>query len=96
MVAGTQPAGRPVYKALIQLAGGFVHLQKGRAGPATALFKLSLANLEQYPVIYRRFAVGSLRRLLAEWLRRLEPIGLAAADVSPTDAPKLANLLGKG
>ena len=27
------------YKGLIQLAGAFVHLQKGRGGPAAALFK---------------------------------------------------------
>jgi predicted metal-dependent hydrolase len=87
-----QPEGA-FYKALIQLAGGFVHVQKGRLGPATALFKLSLANLEQYPAIYQRFAVGLLRKLLAEWLRRLEPSGRAAGDFSLADAPKLADFL---
>src|SRR2546423_13704317 len=37
------------YKALIQLAGAFVHLQKKRLGPAAALFKLAHANLQKYP-----------------------------------------------
>src|SRR5215510_9480322 len=37
------------YKGLIQLAGGFVHLQKNRLRPAAALFKLADANLQKYP-----------------------------------------------
>jgi predicted metal-dependent hydrolase len=93
--ARTQPEGA-FYKALIQLAGGFVHAQKSRLGPARALFKLSLANLGSYPEIYQGFAVGSLRRLLAQWLLRLEPIRPALpGDFSPADAPKLAGLLEK-
>jgi predicted metal-dependent hydrolase len=83
----------PFYKALIQLAGGFVHLQKGRTGAAAALFKLSMTNLEQYATIHQRLDVGSLRHLIAEWLRRSEAIRVAAGDFSPADAPKLADLL---
>lgn len=37
------------HKGLIQLAGAFVHLQKGRPGPAIALFRLAEANLSRYP-----------------------------------------------
>src|SRR4029079_18573679 len=42
------------YKGLIQLAGAFVHLQKERPGPATALFKLAQANLQQYPAVHEQ------------------------------------------
>jgi len=44
--------GRPrakFYQGLIQMAGGFVHLQKNRLGPAARLFALALANFETYP-----------------------------------------------
>src|SRR4051812_19538800 len=37
------------YKGLIQLAGAFVHLQKDRLQPASALLKLARTNLEKYP-----------------------------------------------
>src|SRR5471032_1513179 len=37
------------YQGLIQMAGGFVHLQKLRLGPAARLFALALANFEDYP-----------------------------------------------
>src|SRR5204862_6359480 len=50
----------PFYKGLIQLAGAFVHLQKGRLRPASALFKLARSNLSKYPE-------GHLRR--GVWVR---------------------------
>src|SRR5476649_2606659 len=37
------------YQGLIQVAGGFVHLQKNRIAPAGRLFALALANFESYP-----------------------------------------------
>lgn len=56
------------YKGLIQLAGAFVHLQKGRAGPAQSLFKLSAANLSCYPDMHQQFSVLLVTRLIEEWL----------------------------
>ncbi len=45
-IRGTEQA--KFYQGLIQLAGGFVHLQKGRLGPAARLLALALVNFEDY------------------------------------------------
>ncbi len=60
------------YKGLIQLAGAFVHVQKGRPRPATALLKLAQMNLKQYPPFHHRLRVGTVLELIGEWLRELE------------------------
>jgi predicted metal-dependent hydrolase len=60
------------YKGLIQLAGAFVHLQKGRPGPAAALFKLAQANLAAYPAVHERLDVGAVLALIGHWLAALE------------------------
>src|SRR6266516_4329955 len=60
------------YKGLIQFAGAFVHLQKGRLGPAAALLRLAHANLQKYPAIHERLAVKHVLALIGHWLERLE------------------------
>jgi hypothetical protein len=55
------------YKGLIQLAGAFVHLQKGRLKPSLALFNLAKANLLKYPAIHHQLNVGAVLRLIASW-----------------------------
>lgn len=60
------------YKALIQLAGAFVHLQKGRVKPAAALFKLSRSYLEHYPGMHHELDVRRVIELIDDWLRRLD------------------------
>jgi hypothetical protein len=54
------------YKGLIQLAGAFVHLQKGRPGPAGALFRLAETNLSRYGKVHEhldvRRALGIVRQ----------------------------------
>jgi predicted metal-dependent hydrolase len=77
------------YKGLIQLAGGFVHVQKGRPGPAAALFRLARTNLERYPATHQRLSVTAVLKLLDEWLGRLEPGGGTASPFSPANAPQL-------
>jgi hypothetical protein len=75
------------YKGLIQFAGAFVHLQKGRLGPAAALFKLTRANLLQYPALHERLDLAHILRLIEEWLVRLED---ATANPFPAQpAPQL-------
>ena len=69
------------YKGLIQLAGAFVHLQKGRPGPATALFKLARANLEPYQPIHEGLDLGPVLALIQRWLRKLS---------APDSQPELA------
>jgi predicted metal-dependent hydrolase len=60
------------YKALIQLAGAFVHLQKGRVKPAIALFKLSRSHLEKYPTVHERLNLDNVLRVTDHWVARLE------------------------
>jgi predicted metal-dependent hydrolase len=76
------------YKGLIQLAGAFVHLQKGRPGPAVALFKLALANLGQYPMEHESLAVERVRAMIGEWLARAATEGTRALRAGV--APKLS------
>lgn len=77
------------FKGLIQLAGAFVHLQKERLGPATALFKLARANLQQYPSLHERLDTGGVLALIEEWVGRLHPPHLPFPGLSSANAPKL-------
>jgi len=63
------------YKGLIQLAGAFVHLQKGRPGPAAALLKLARTNLRKYPAAHERLDVREVLALIEDWLEKLEKGG---------------------
>jgi predicted metal-dependent hydrolase len=60
------------YKGLIQLAGAFVHVQKGRSQPAGSLLKLTLANLEKYPQVHEHLSVETTCKLARKWLALLE------------------------
>jgi len=60
------------YKGLIQLAGAFVHLQKGRLRPAGALFNLARANLERYSPLHDRLDVKSVLEVIGNWRGKLE------------------------
>ena len=73
------------YKGLIQLAGAFVHLQKARPGPATALFNLALANLERYPAEHEALDIEAVRALIQNWLARTARLGAQAwaAETAP-------------
>ena len=66
--------GRPLdgfYKGLIQVAGAFVHLEKGRVQPALALFALAEANLGPFSPTCERLAVSDLLKRINEWRARL-------------------------
>jgi len=60
------------FRGLIQLAGAFVHLQKGRLKPAASLFRLAQENLEAYPAVYERLSLHRVRHLIQECLVTLE------------------------
>ena len=78
------------YKGLIQFAGAFVHLQKGRLRPAAALLKLAQANLQKYPAIHERLEVEGVLALIGRWLERLETNGFTLNPLSSEIAPRLA------
>jgi predicted metal-dependent hydrolase len=78
------------YKALIQLAGAFVHLQKDRLRPAAALFKLAQVNLEEYPRRHQQLDLAVVRRLIEKWLADLAEGNFAANPLTIARAPTLA------
>ena len=77
------------YKGLIQLAGAFVHLQKGRLRPAAALFKLAEANLKRFPAVHESLALEPVLSLIRDALHRLESSGFEANPLSNGDPPEL-------
>jgi predicted metal-dependent hydrolase len=80
----------PLYKGLIQLAGAFVHLQRGRPQPAAALFRLAGANLVGFPASVGRWDVEAARAMARDWLARLEAARGGSADLlDPAHPPEL-------
>jgi predicted metal-dependent hydrolase len=84
----TEPIGL-FYKGLIQLAGAFVHLQKGRLRPAGALFVLARANLERYSPFRDRLDVKSALELIGNWRRKLEEGDFKVNPLNLRDRPKI-------
>jgi predicted metal-dependent hydrolase len=78
------------YKGLIQFAGAFVHLQKGRLRPAAALFNLSRSYLEKYPAQHERLDVKHVCELATTWVALLEQDSFAVNPLDRSPAPKLA------
>ena len=60
------------YQALIQVAGAFVHLDKGRPSPAVALLKRALGKLSGYPPHYGGLNLVEVRGLLQHWIQTVE------------------------
>jgi predicted metal-dependent hydrolase len=77
------------YKGLIQLAGAFVHLQKGRLRPAAALFKLAASNLRKYGSMHEHLDVGALLALIAKWLLELDSGNFKVNPLTPATSPQL-------
>lgn len=80
------------YKGLIQLAGAFVHLQKNRLRPSSALFKLAQANLEKYPAAHERLNLAAVLELIVQWRYSLESENFANNPLATRTAPQI-NLL---
>lgn len=88
-LADRHGANGDFYKGLIQLAGAFVHLQKGRLRPSAALFKLAQANLEKYPARHERLNLASVQRLIAGWLGQLETGEFQINPLTAENVPQL-------
>lgn len=80
------------YKALIQLAGAFVHLSRSRTGPALRLLRLAADRLAPYAPECEELDVGYLLDRVNGWIRRLEQGDPAPDLCAPPAAPTL--LLG--
>ncbi|HXG48995.1 MAG TPA: DUF309 domain-containing protein [Methylomirabilota bacterium] len=81
------------YKGLIQFAGAFVHLQKGRLRPAAALFRLSQSYLGRYPDRFDGLDLARVRSLADEWVASLETNGFADNPL-PRNGPPRLNMEG--
>jgi hypothetical protein len=80
----------PFYKGLIQLAGAFVHLQKGRLRPAAALFDLARANLEGYPTLHHQLMRDTVLGEINFWRQLLAAGGFERNPLTEHRAPQLA------
>lgn len=78
------------YKALIQLAGAFVHLQKNRLRPSAALLKLADTNFQNYPASHERLNLAAVRLLIMGWLVQLEKGAYCVNPLTPHNRPHLA------
>ena len=78
------------YKALIQIAGAFVHVQKNRSQPATSLLKLARTYLGKYPPVYERLDLAEVGELMEEWLGRLASPGTQPNSLFGLNPPRLA------
>jgi predicted metal-dependent hydrolase len=77
------------YKGLIQLAGAFVHLQKGRLRPSEALFRLADANLREYGSLHERLDLERVLGLIAEWRAALSAGGYEVNPLGRREAPRV-------
>ena len=77
------------YKGLIQLAGAFVHLQKGRLQPAVALFKLAEANLAKYPPLHEGLDIAGCLALAVDWRLSIESVPDPVNPLGARAAPSL-------
>lgn len=77
------------FKGLIQLAGAFVHLQKGRLRPADALFQLAERNLGRYPQVHWALDTTATLGLITDWRRALADAQFLQNPLSLRPAPHL-------
>ena len=81
-LAKRQHADGLFYKGLIQLAGAFVHIRKGRGQPAAALFRLAHTHLAPYAPACHELEIGPVLALIQDWLEKLQQGG---GRVAPED-----------
>ena len=78
------------YQGLIQMAGGFVHLQKQRLGPAARLFALALANFEGYPTRHAGIDLEAIREICRQHRQAVIDSGETLNSWSREHPPQLA------
>lgn len=82
---------RDFFKGLIQIAAGFVHIERRNWGGARRLLKTALGYLEPYSDVYEGFDVEGIRASLGDVLRRVESLARdAETRVGSIDPPRMA------
>ncbi len=83
------------YQGLIQLAGAFVHVRKGRQPPALALLELASRRLESYPDWHEGLDLVRLRQRIIDWRERVGR-GLETGWLEAEDRPRLCGPVCRG
>jgi predicted metal-dependent hydrolase len=79
------------YRGLIQLAGAFVHLQRGRPQSAVALFQRARTNLAKYGPTHASLDITKVLALIDGWVADLQTRP-SEIHLTPEIAPGLALL----
>jgi len=79
-------------KGLIQLAGAFVHIQKGRTGPARALLGRARYHLELYGLRVVPPGSAAILDLIREWEIRLGEAAPGDRFLAEEPGPRLPRL----
>jgi predicted metal-dependent hydrolase len=87
------PKGQ-AYKGLIQLAGAFVHLQKGRLRPANALFDLARSNLQRYEPVHDGLDVKGVLGIIVDWQSALKGADFTVNPLEMRPLPKIGLMDG--
>jgi predicted metal-dependent hydrolase len=77
------------YQGLIQMAGGFVHLQKNRLGPAARLFDLALVNFEPYHTCHAGIDLDIARKICRNYRQAIVDSGEKQNPWTKESAPHL-------
>ena len=79
------------FKGLIQLAGAFVHLQKNRLQPSSALFKLARVNFQKYLSTPWKegLEVKALIEICDRWVAALEGTNFTGNPLHSLPPPRL-------
>lgn len=78
------------FKALIQLAGAFVHLQKERLTASGKLFRLSRSYLIKYPETFEGISLAAVISLIDDWHDRLETSNYSENPLKKENYPNLS------
>jgi len=78
------------FKGLIQLAGAFVLLQKGRLRPADAVFQRARSSLREFPPRYESADLAAVRALIDSWREALARTAFAGNPLEALPPPALA------
>ena|SRR5580765_1906321 len=77
------------YRGLIQFAGAFVHLQRGRPQSAASLLRLAQRNLAGYGPIYSSLDITRILALIDRWLADLQMPQSSPFRLTAENAPRL-------
>ena len=75
------------FKGLIQLAGAFVLLQKGRLRAADAVFQLAESKLRKYPRHHESVDLTGVEALITSWRQAMEQTAFAVNPLTSAAPP---------